>query len=162
MTLQNLSIWLLAIALILHTIAEVWLPAYAKVKPDWHLLVFDGQSPVYDHRALFLENIPVFLFAIVTAFAGWQWQILGMILPAVGLTHPLLDHLFLSWKYRQLRPGTLTGLLLLFPLSIWVYYLGYTRHLLTLSAGLISGAIGLAISVWLLWETIQASHSGIP
>ncbi|BAZ40550.1 hypothetical protein NIES4101_65110 [Calothrix sp. NIES-4101] len=153
MALHNLSIWLLGLALILHTIAEVWLPAYAKVKPDWHLLVFD--------RLLFLENIPVFLFAFVTALAGWQWQILGMILPAVGLTHPLLDHLFLSWKYRQFRPGTLTGLLLLFPLSMWVYYLGCTRHLLTLTAGLISGVIGLAISIWLLWEVMKAPQSEI-
>jgi hypothetical protein len=151
MALQNLSIWLLAIALILHTIAEVWLPAYKKVKPDWRLVLFD--------TGLFLENIPVFIFAFITAFAGWQWQILGMILPAVGLTHPLLDHLFLSWKYQQLRPGTLTGLFLLFPLSIWVYYLGYTRQLLTLPAVLISGVIGLAISLWLLWETMQASQS---
>jgi hypothetical protein len=153
MGLQNLSVWLLAFALILHTIAEVWLPAYEKVKPDWRLVVFDP--------GLFLENIPVFIFAFITAFAGWQWQILGMILPAVGLTHPLLDHLFLSWKARQLRPGTLTGLFLLFPLSIWVYYLGYTRQLLTLPAVLISGAIGLAISVWLLWEVIQAPQSQI-
>jgi Protein of unknown function with HXXEE motif len=149
MALQNLSVWVLAIALILHTIAEVWLPAYEKVKPDWRLVLFD--------TGLFLENIPVF----ITAFAGWQWQILGMILPAVGLTHPLLDHLFLSWKYQQLRPGTLTGLFLLFPLSIWVYYLGYTRQLLTLPAVLISGVIGLAISLWLFWETMQASQSQI-
>ncbi|NJL63106.1 MAG: HXXEE domain-containing protein [Methylacidiphilales bacterium] len=161
MTLQNLLIWLLGLALILHTIEEAWLPAYAKVKPDWRLVVFDGQSPVYDHRVLFLENIPVFIFAFITALAGWQWQILGMILPAIGLTHPLLDHLFLSWKYQQLRPGTLTGLFLLFPLSIWVYYLGYTRQLLSLQTVLISGAIGLAISVWLLWETIQASQRQI-
>ncbi|PAX52773.1 HXXEE domain-containing protein [Brunnivagina elsteri CCALA 953] len=161
MALQNLSIWLLAIALILHTIlqrsryaiAEVWLPAYEKVKPDWRSVLFD--------TGLVLEIIPVFIFAFVTAFAGWQWSVLGMILPAVGLTHPLLDHLFLSWKARQLRPGTLTGLFLLFPLSIWVYYLGYTWQLLSLQAVLISGAIGLAISVWLLWETIQASQSQI-
>jgi Protein of unknown function with HXXEE motif len=153
MALQNLSIWLLAIALILHTIAEVWLPAYEKVKPNWRLVLFD--------TGLFLENILVFIFAFVTALAGWQWQILGMILPAVGLTHPLLDHLFLSWKYQQLRPGTLTGLFLLFPLSIWVYYLGYTQQLFSLQAVLISGAIGLAISVWLLWETIQAPQSRI-
>jgi Protein of unknown function with HXXEE motif len=153
MALQNLSIWLLAIALILHTIAEVWLPVYEKVKPDWRLVVFDG--------VLFLENIPVFIFAFIAALAGWQWQILGMILPAIGLTHPLLDHLFLSWKYQQLRPGSLTGLFLLFPLSIWVYYLGYTRQLFSLQAVLISGAIGLAISVWLLWEVIQVPQSRI-
>jgi Protein of unknown function with HXXEE motif len=153
MALQNLSISLLAIALILHTIAEVWLPAYEKVKPDWRVVVFD--------RVLFLENIPVFIFAFVTALAGWQWSVLGMILPALGLTHPLLDHLFLSWKYQQLRPGTLTGLFLLFPLSIWVYYLGYTQQLFSLQAVLISGAIGLAISVWLLWEVIQAPQSQI-
>ncbi|AFZ01469.1 HXXEE domain-containing protein [Calothrix sp. PCC 6303] len=151
MALQNLSVWLLAFALILHTVAEVWLPAYEKVKPDWRLVLFD--------TGLFLENIPVFLFAFVTAFAGWQWQILGMILPAVGLTHPLLDHLFLSWKYQQLRPGTLSGLFLLFPLSIWVYYLGYTRQLLSLQAGLISGVIGLAISVRLLWEVRKVPGS---
>lgn len=153
MELQNLLIWLLAIALILHTIAEVWLPAYAKVKPDWHLVVFD--------RVLFLENVPVFIFVFVTALAGWKLPILGMILPAVGLTHPLLDHLFLSWKYKQLRPGSLTGLLLLFPLSVWVYYLGYTQHLITIPAGLISGVIGLMISVWLLWEVIKFSQSQI-
>jgi Protein of unknown function with HXXEE motif len=153
MALQNLSIWLLAFTLILHTIAEVWLPAYEKVKPNWRLVVFD--------RVLFLENIPVFIFAFITALAGWQWQILGMILPAIGITHPLLDYLFLSWKYQQLRPGTLTGLFLLFPLSIWVYYLGYTQHLLTLPFVLISGGIVLAISVWLLWEVIQAPQSRI-
>jgi hypothetical protein len=48
----DLSILLLAIALIIHTIAEVWiLPAYQKVQPDWQSVVLA--------RALFLDNVPI-------------------------------------------------------------------------------------------------------
>jgi Protein of unknown function with HXXEE motif len=148
--LQDLSIYLLAIALIVHTIAEGWLPEYEKVKPDWQSVVFN--------RLLFLENLPVFIFAIATAIAGWRLPILSGILPAVGLTHPLLDHLGLSWKTQKLRPGSLTGLFLLLPLSIAVYSLGYTHHLWKLHELLIGGAVGLAISVWLLWMTVQESQ----
>lgn len=35
MKFQDLSMWLLAIALIIHTIAEVWLPEYERLKPNW-------------------------------------------------------------------------------------------------------------------------------
>lgn len=146
MKFQDLSMWLLAIALIVHTISEAWLPEYERLKPNWRAVVFN--------RVLFLDNLPVFLFAIGVAIAGWQLPIVGGILPAIGLTHPLLDHLGLSWKRQKLRPGSWTGLLLLFPLSVWVYVLGYIHHLLTIPEFLISGAIGLAISVWLLWMSI--------
>jgi hypothetical protein len=146
---QDLSMGVLAIALIVHTIAEAWLPEYERLKSNWRAVVFN--------RVLFLDNLPIFLFAIGVAIAGWQLPIVGGVLPAIGLTHPLLDHLGLSWKLQKLRPGSWTGLLLLFPLSILVYVLGYTYHLFTLSEFLISGAIGLAISVWLLWMSISES-----
>jgi Protein of unknown function with HXXEE motif len=151
MKFQDLSMWLLAIALIIHTIAEVWLPEYERLKPNWRSVVFN--------RTLFLENLPVFMFSIGVAIAGWQLPIVGGILPAIGLTHPLLDHLGLSWKIQKLRPGSWTGLLLLFPLSILVYALGYIHRLLTLQELLISGAIGLAISVWLLWMSIPETQT---
>jgi Protein of unknown function with HXXEE motif len=145
----DISILSIATALIIHTIAEVWIPAYQKVKPDWRSVVFD--------RVLFLDNLPVFIFSIGAALAGWQWPIVGGILLAVGLTHPLLDHLGLSWKTQKLRPGSWTGLLLLLPLSLWGYALGYAHQILTFHEFLISGAIGLTISVWLLWMTGQES-----
>jgi hypothetical protein len=78
----------------------------------------------------------------------------GSILTAVSLTHPLLDHLGLSWKTQKLRPGSGKGLLLLFPLSFWSYAIVYTHHILTFDEFLISGALGLAISMWLLWMTV--------
>jgi Protein of unknown function with HXXEE motif len=145
----DISILLLAIALIIHTIAEVWIPAYQKAQPDWRSVVLD--------RALFLDNLPIFILSIGVALAGWQWPIVGGILPAVGLTHPLLDHLGLSWKTQKLRPGSGTGLLLLFPLSVWSYAIVYSHHILTFPQFLISGAIGLATSGWLLWMTVQES-----
>jgi hypothetical protein len=148
-TLQDLAIWLLAASLIGHTIEEGWLPEYEKVKPNWRSVVFN--------RPLFLDNLPIFIFSIGVAIAGWKLPIVGGILPAIGLTHPLLDHLGLSWKYQKLRPGSWTGLLLLLPLSVWVYALGYTQHILALHEFLISGAIGLAISVWLFWMIVRAS-----
>jgi hypothetical protein len=152
----DIAILLLAIALIVHTIAEVWILAYQKVQPDWRSIVFVGIASLQENR-LFLDNLPVFILAIGAAVASWQWPIVGGILPAVGLTHPLLDHLGLSWKTQQLRPGSWTGLLLLLPLSLWIYALVYTQQILTIQEFLISGAIGLAISVWLLWMTVQAS-----
>jgi Protein of unknown function with HXXEE motif len=145
----DISILLLAIALIIHTIAEVWIPAYQKVQPDWRSVVLD--------RALLLDNLPVFIFSIGVALAGCKWPIVGSILPAVGLTHPLMDHLGLSWKTQKLRPGSGTGLLLLLPLSFWSYAIVYNHHILTFYEFLISGAIGLAISVWLLLMTVRES-----
>jgi hypothetical protein len=111
------------------------------------------------NRALFLENLPIFIFSIGLATIGWRWSLMNGILPAVGLTHPLLDHLGLSWQTHKMRPGSWTGLFLLLPLSIWVYALGNTYHLFKLPEFLISGAIGLAISIWLLWIVAQESQN---
>jgi Protein of unknown function with HXXEE motif len=145
----DISILLLAAALIIHTIAEAWIPAYQKAQPDWKSVVFD--------RVLFLDNLPIFIFSIGVALAGWQWPIVGGILPAIGITHSLLDHLGLSWKTQKLRPGSWTGLLLLLPLSLGVYVLSYTYHILAFHEFVISGTVGLGISVWLLWMTVQQS-----
>jgi Protein of unknown function with HXXEE motif len=147
MTFPNISIWLLAAALIIHTIAEAWLPEWKKVKPNWQSVVFN--------RVLFLDNLPIFVFAIAIAFAGWKLPMIGGILPAIGITHPLFDHVGLSLRGKKIRPGSWTGILLLFPLSIWVYSIGYSQQLLPLTDFLISGAIGLSISGWLLWITID-------
>jgi formate-dependent nitrite reductase membrane component NrfD len=38
MTFQDISFWLLAAALIIHTIAEAWLPEWEKVKPNWQAI----------------------------------------------------------------------------------------------------------------------------
>ncbi|NJM78385.1 MAG: hypothetical protein HC852_24650 [Acaryochloridaceae cyanobacterium RU_4_10] len=61
MKFQDLSMGVLAIALIVHTIAEAWLPEYERVKPNWRAVVFN--------RVLFLDNLPIFLFAIGVAIA---------------------------------------------------------------------------------------------
>jgi hypothetical protein len=140
---------LLAIALIVHTIAEAYLPEYQKVKPNWQSVAFN--------RLLFFDNLPIFIFAIAVGSIGWHWPIVGGILPAICLTHPLFDHLGLSWKAKKWRPGSYTGLFLLLPLSILVYGLGFSHHLIQGYELLISGAIGLAISIWLLWMVDQES-----
>ena len=68
MKFPDLSMWLLAIALIVHTISEVWLPEYEKLKPDWRSVVFN--------RGLFLENLPIFVFSIGVAITGWRLPII--------------------------------------------------------------------------------------
>jgi hypothetical protein len=147
MALQNISFWLLAAALIIHTISEAWLPEWEKAKPNWRSVVFN--------RLLFLDNLPIFIFAIAVAAAGWKLPIIGGILPAIGITHPILDHIGLSLWGKKIRPGSWTGMLLFFPLSIWVYSIGYSQNLISFTDFLISGAIGLSISGWLLWITIE-------
>lgn len=147
MTVQDISIWLLAAALIIHTISEAWLPEWEKVKPNWQAVVFN--------RLLFLDNLPIFIFAIAIALAGWKLPIIGGVLPAIGITHPIFDHVGLSIWGKKIRPGSWTGMLLFFPLSIWVYSIGYSQQLISLTDFLISGAIGLSISVWLLWSVIE-------
>jgi hypothetical protein len=147
MILTDLFMWLLAIALIVHTIAEAYLPEYQKVKPNWQAVVFN--------RLLFLDNLPIFIFVIAVAIAGWRFSIVGGILPAICLTHPLFDHIGLSWRNQQWRPGSWTGIFLLLPLSIMVYVQGLINHLIQVHELLISGAIGLAISIWLFWMVGQ-------
>lgn len=147
MEIRDLAFWLLALSLILHTLEEGWLPEYQKRKTDWRSVVFN--------RPLFLDNLPIFIFAIALAIISWRWPIISGILPAVGLTHPLLDHVGLSWKTRSIRPGSWTALLMFFPLSIWIYVIGNTDSLFKLYELLISGALGLAISIWLFWVADQ-------
>jgi Protein of unknown function with HXXEE motif len=132
--LFDISILVLAVAIIVHTVDEAWFGGYQKAPSDWRTVIFD--------RALFLENLPIFIFVIGAALVGWQWAIVGGILPAIGVTHTLLDHLALSWKTRKLRPGSWTGLLLLLPLSLGFYALSYTYRILAFHELLISGAIG--------------------
>ena len=143
MTLSALSMLLVAIALVLHTIEEAWLPEYQRVKPDWRAAVFN--------RALWLDNFPIFMFAIALGVVGWQIPLLSGILPAIGLTHPVLDHVGLSWRYGHFRAGGWTGVFLLFPLSIWAYGVGQFQPY----EAVISGAIGLGISIFLVWTVEQ-------
>jgi uncharacterized membrane protein HdeD (DUF308 family) len=145
----NILILTIAIALIIHTIAEAWLPVYQRVRPDWRSVVLD---PI-----LFRDNVPFFILSLAGAVLGWQWPIIGGILPAVGLTHPLLDHLGLSWKNKRLRPGSWTGLLLLWPLSLGTYIAIYRDRSLTVTELLVSVAIGLGVSFVLLWLATQES-----
>lgn len=147
MQLPELSIWLLVAAVIVHTVAEAWRPEYERVKPDWRSIAFN--------RLLWLDNLPIFLAAISVGVVGWRWPIVSGILPAVGLTHPLFDHLGLSLITRKLRPGSWTGLFLFWPASIIVYAVAYTNHLANISDLIIGGIIGLAISIWLLWAVLQ-------
>jgi uncharacterized membrane protein HdeD (DUF308 family) len=145
----NILILTIAIALIIHTIAEAWLPVYQRVRPDWRSVVLD---PI-----LFRDNVPFFILSLAGAVLGGQWPIIGGILPAVGLTHPLLDHLGLSWKNKRLRPGSWTGLLLLWPLSLGTYIAIYRDRSLTVTELLVSVAIGLGVSFVLLWLAMQES-----
>ena len=145
----DLAILSIAIALTIHIIAEAWIPACRKAWPNWRSAVFD---PV-----LFSDNAPFFILSLGAAVVGWKWPIIGSILPVVGVSHPLLDHLGLSWKNKKLRPGSWTGLLLLFPLSMGTYIVIFNNQVLTLLELLVSGAIGLGISLWLFWMVGQES-----
>ena len=151
MDIQDIAIWLLAFALVIHTIEEGWFPEYQKSQSTGHV---NWRSLIFN-RPLLLDNGPIFIFAITLAAIGWQVPLLAGLLPAIGLTHPLLDHVGLSWKTRHLRPGSWTGLFLLFPLSIWVYSLSSTQNLFKPYEFLISGLSGLAISMWLFWMVDQ-------
>lgn len=147
MATQDLAFWLLGISLIVHTIEEAWLPEWQRVRPNWQAAIFN--------RSLFLDNLTIFIFAIILAAIGWRWPIISGILPAIGLTHPIFDHVGLSWKAGHIRPGSLTGLFLFFPLSIWVYVLAERNVLFQLYELIVSGVIGLAISMWLVWIVVQ-------
>jgi hypothetical protein len=147
MQIPDISMWLLAASLIIHTISEGWLPELKKAKSNWRSVVFD--------RVLFLDNLPIFIFTIAVAAAGWKLPIIGGILPAIGITHPIFDHIGLSLWGGKIRPGSWTGMFLFFPLSIWVYAIGYSRNLISFNDFLISGAIGLSISIWLVWAVIE-------
>lgn len=151
MTAQSLAIWLVALAIIIHTFEEGWLPEYQKATSK--------SQVVKSTRFFILENSIIFIFVIALAIVGWRWPILSGILPAIGLTHPFMDHVGLSWKGQKLRPGIWTGLFLMVPFSIWTYSLANTHDLFKLYELVISGAIGLAISIGLYWMVVQDMKS---
>ncbi|WP_299490818.1 HXXEE domain-containing protein [Acaryochloris sp. IP29b_bin.137] len=147
MDVKDLAIWLIAFAIIIHTFEEGWLPEYQKATSKLQV--------VQSTRFFILENFIIFVFVVGLAIVGWRWPILSGILPAIGLTHPFLDHVGLSWKNHKLRPGIWTGLFLMVPFSIWAYSLANTHHLFKLYELVISGAIGLLISIGLYWMVVQ-------
>ncbi|AFY40128.1 hypothetical protein Lepto7376_3989 [[Leptolyngbya] sp. PCC 7376] len=139
-----LIMWLLAIALILHVFEEVWVSEYKKGQVTWGTVILN-YAPI-------VENIPIFIFAIVLAVIGWRSPMISGILLSVCLTHPLLDHVGLSIKTQSIRAGSLTAIFLMLPLSIWAYAVGYNNALFQAPALVISGMTGLGISIWLFWE----------
>ena len=102
--------------------------------------------------ALLTEHIPIFVFAIALAIIAWRLPLISGILPAVCLTHPLIDHIGLSVKYHEFRPGSFSAIFLMLPLSLWLYDIASNQNFFPISALVISGAIGLGISIWLWWE----------
>ena len=151
MAVTDLAIWLVALAIIIHTVEEGWLPEYQKATSK--------SQVVKSTRFFVLENGIIFIFVIALAIVGGRWPIISGILPAIGLTHPFLDHVGLSWKGQKLRPGIWTGLLLMVPFSVWTYSLANSHNLFKLYELVISGAIGFAISIWLYWMVVQEMKS---
>jgi hypothetical protein len=146
---MQLSLWLSAIFLIIHTLNEMWVSEYRKSPRNWLDIVGD--------RRLYIENWIVFLFAIGTATIGKNFLLLSLILPGTNVVHPLLDHVLLSAKQRDLRPGSLTGIFLLLPWGIWTYYTANRSGLLTTTNLVASLGMGMVISVALIFLEWQES-----
>ena len=145
--MEDFALWFLAFAIIVHTIAEAWLPEYQRVKPNWQAVLFN--------RNLFLDNLPIFISVLIIPFLGWRFPIISGILPAIGISHPILDHMGLSYQTKALRPGSLTGIFLMLPISLWIYLLHVHHPLFSLPELLISSLIGLGISLGLYWLVLQ-------
>jgi Protein of unknown function with HXXEE motif len=149
MTTVSLLLWLLALAIVIHAIDEASAPQRAAGR---------GFAALFE-PAIWQENLIIFLALILGAALGSYWLLLAGILPAVAVTHPFLDHVVLSFTHRQLRPGTFTALLLMLPIGIAFYGLAYQYRWLGLIDLAVSGAIGLGVSLLLLWLALQESSS---
>ena len=146
MSLLSLLLWLLALAIVIHTLTEAAAPK---------LTAGHGVMAMFD-RAIWLDNLPIFIALIIGVLLGSRWTILAGVIPAVAVTHPFLDHATLSYTNRHLRPGTGTALLLMFPLGLGFYGLASYYHWLGAIDIMVGSAIGLGISLLLLWLTIQS------
>lgn len=144
-SLLHLSLWLLALAIVIHTISEASAPKLA---------AGDGLMAICD-RAIWLDNLPIFIALLLGVLLGSHWSLLTGILAAVCVTHPFLDHVALSLAHRSLRPGSITSLTLMLPLGLVFYGLAYNQKWLGWTDLLVSGALGLGISLLLLWLTLK-------
>jgi hypothetical protein len=147
MTSISVLLWLLVLAIAIHTLDEASAPQRSAGKG--FLALFDP--------AIWQENLVIFLALILAAALGSYWLLLASILPAVAVTHPFLDHVALSITQRQIRPGTLTALFLMLPMGIVFYGLVYQYRWLGPIDLAASGAIGLGVSLLLLWLTLKES-----
>jgi hypothetical protein len=146
MSLLTLLLWLLALAIVIHTLAEAAAPK---------LTAGRGVMAMFD-RAIWLDNLPIFIALIVGVLLGSRWTILAGVIPAVAVTHPFLDHAILSYTNRHLRSGTGTALFLMLPLGLGFYSLAYNYRWLGSIDIMVGGAIGLGISLLLLWLTLRS------
>ncbi|BAZ13395.1 hypothetical protein NIES4071_52340 [Calothrix sp. NIES-4071] len=110
--LFDISILVLAIAIIVHTVDEAWFGACQKAPSDWRKVIFD--------RALFLDNLPIFIFVIGAALVGWQWAIVGGILPAIGVTHTLLDPNSIELENPKTSTRQLDGTITVIAPQSWI------------------------------------------
>jgi hypothetical protein len=141
MSLLSLLLWLLVLAIVIHSLAEASTPA--RLSGQGLIAVFD--------RSIWLDNLPIFIALAIGAMLGSKWSIWAGIIPTVAITHPILDHAALSFTHRQLRPGTATALLLMLPLGALFFGLAFKSNWLQSIDLLVGGGIGLAISLLLLW-----------
>jgi hypothetical protein len=145
MSLLSLLLWSLALAIVIHTLAEAAAPR----------IMAGGRLVAIFDRAIWIENLPIFIALIIGAILGAQFPILASIIPAVAVTHPFLDHVALSFRHRQLRPGTATALLLMLPLGLVFYGYVYKHSWFGQLDIIVGSSIGLGISLLLLWLTIK-------
>jgi hypothetical protein len=145
MSLLSLLLWLLVLAIVIHSVAEAAAPG---------MKAGQGLSAILD-RSIWMENLPIFMALLLGGVLGSRLPILMGIIPAVAVTHPFLDHVALSLHDRQLRPGTATALFLMLPLGLGFYGLAYKYGWLGQTEIVVSGTIGLSISLLLLWLTLK-------
>jgi hypothetical protein len=149
MSLLSLLLWLLALAIVIHSLAEASTPGR---------IAGQGLQAVFD-RSIWLDNLPIFIALVIGAILGSQWSIWAGIIPAVAITHPFLDHVTLSIGGRKLRPGTGTALFLMLPLGVIFFGLAFQHNWLSPLDLVVGGGIGLAISLLLLWLVVKSPAS---
>lgn len=89
---------------------------------DWRSWAENLSGVSLTWSAFYVVNAAVLVLGIACAQVGWRLPEFSLIYPALMAINGLFFHLLPTLVKRRFSPGTLTSLLLFFPVCAWIYW----------------------------------------
>jgi hypothetical protein len=98
-----------------------------------------------DWPTFYLVNALVIVVGISCAVIGWQEAWFALAFPAAMLINATVFHVAPTMITRVYSPGVASAVLIFYPVALWAYYAAWLDGALTVTTGIISGAVGAAL-----------------
>ena len=113
--------------------------------PEWARKVLGINS---QWSEFYMVNAIVMVLGVSCAMVGWKSPSFALILPAFMVVNAIFFHIVPVLVTRSFSPGLITGVLLLLPVTAWIYYGANDDGVLNTHTVLISSLAGLLLMLF--------------